>query len=169
MSGPLPVPVPAQYKAWSTSLRKAVRENMRAPSCRDGKVSSFAMTSPVTRRALNKALPKSRAGHCRRKFYDLVDSQKSQIAEQAVNYIGQLYQIEAECQTLPAQERQQLRQTHSKPIMDVLYQWLIAQRQRAPKGSPIFKAIHYTLKRWDALVRYLDDGNVPIDNNWVEN
>jgi len=107
--------------------------------------------------------------HARRKFYDLVDTQKSQIAEQAVNYIGQLYQIEAECQTFPAREKQLIRQTHSKPIVDVLHQWLLGQRQRVPKGSPIFKAIHYTLKRWDALVRYLEDGAVPIDNNWVEN
>ena len=30
-------------------------------------------------------------------------------------------------------------------------------------------AIDYSLKRWSALIRYLDDGNLPIDNNWVEN
>jgi hypothetical protein len=50
-----------------------------------------------------------------------------------------------------------------------LYNWLIAQRQKIPKGSATSKAIHYSLKRWPALVRYLDDGAVPIDNNWVEN
>ena len=31
------------------------------------------------------------------------------------------------------------------------------------------KAIDYSVKRWQALTRYLDDGGVPIDNNWVEN
>ncbi len=36
-------------------------------------------------------------------------------------------------------------------------------------GTRTAKAINYTLKRWAALIRYLDDGNVPIDNNWVEN
>ena len=107
--------------------------------------------------------------HVRRKFYDLLDSKKSQIAEQALNYIGQLYQIEAECKPLSAPERQQIRQAQSKQIIDLIYQWLLAQRQRVPKGSPISKAIHYTVKRWDALLRYLDDGAVPIDNNWVEN
>ena len=86
-----------------------------------------------------------------------------------MNYIGQLYQIEVECKTLPAWEKQQRRQSQSTPIIDLLYQWLVAQRQRVPKGSPIFKAIRYTLKRWDALIRYLEDGVVPIDNNWVEN
>lgn len=38
-----------------------------------------------------------------------------------------------------------------------------------PDGSATAKAINYSLKRWDALTRYLDDGAVPIDNNWVEN
>ena len=36
-------------------------------------------------------------------------------------------------------------------------------------GSAIAKALDYTLKRWMALSRYLDDGAVPIDNNWAEN
>ena len=38
-----------------------------------------------------------------------------------------------------------------------------------PDGSATAKAIDYSLKRWSALIRYLDDGNLPIDNNWVEN
>ena len=31
------------------------------------------------------------------------------------------------------------------------------------------KAIDYSLKRWHALIRYLEDGAIPIDNNRVEN
>jgi transposase len=50
-----------------------------------------------------------------------------------------------------------------------LHRWLQAQRQRVPEGSATTKAIDYSLKRWVALTRYLDDGAVPIDNNWVEN
>ncbi|EXX08544.1 transposase IS66 family protein [Acinetobacter baumannii 44327_1] len=38
-----------------------------------------------------------------------------------------------------------------------------------PSSSPTARAINYTLKRWPALSRYLDDGNLPICNNWVEN
>jgi hypothetical protein len=38
-----------------------------------------------------------------------------------------------------------------------------------PNGSATAKAIDYSLKRWTALVHYLDDGQVPIDNNWIEN
>jgi transposase len=36
-------------------------------------------------------------------------------------------------------------------------------------GTRTAGAIDYSLKRWDALTRYLDDGEVPIDNNWIEN
>jgi hypothetical protein len=36
-------------------------------------------------------------------------------------------------------------------------------------GCAIAKAINYSLGRWQALTRYIDDGDLPIDNNWVEN
>ena len=50
-----------------------------------------------------------------------------------------------------------------------MHQWLTAQRQLITNGTATAKAIDYGLKRWAALTRYLEDGNVPIDNNWVEN
>ncbi|QHF46243.1 hypothetical protein PspS35_21530 [Pseudomonas sp. S35] len=46
---------------------------------------------------------------------------------------------------------------------------LIVQRDLVPEGSAISRALDYSLKRWAALSRYLDDGAVPIDNNWAEN
>ncbi|NEX64915.1 IS66 family transposase [Noviherbaspirillum sp. 17J57-3] len=46
---------------------------------------------------------------------------------------------------------------------------LWAQRQRVPEGGATARAIHYSLERWGALMRYLEEGAVPIDNNWVEN
>ncbi|MCB1698032.1 MAG: IS66 family transposase [Halioglobus sp.] len=107
--------------------------------------------------------------HARRKFYDLHAAKKSTVAAQALEYIGQLYTIEAEAKALASSERQQLRQARAAPVIDQLYHWLIEQRQKVPKGSTTSKAIHYSLKRWPALTRYLENGDVPIDNNWVEN
>ncbi len=46
---------------------------------------------------------------------------------------------------------------------------MTAQRDIVHNGSTISKALDYSLKRWTALSRYLDDGAVPIDNNWCEN
>jgi len=46
---------------------------------------------------------------------------------------------------------------------------MLVHRQKVPDGSGTARAMGYSLKRWAALTRYLDDGAVPIDNNWVEN
>lgn len=46
---------------------------------------------------------------------------------------------------------------------------MLAQRQLVPEGSAIAKAQDYSLKRWTALTRSLEDGAVPVDNNWIEN
>jgi transposase len=50
-----------------------------------------------------------------------------------------------------------------------VHQWLLQNRQKVPDGSATAKAIGYSLNRWAALTRYIDDGDLPIDNNWVEN
>jgi hypothetical protein len=107
--------------------------------------------------------------HARRKFHELHIANKSQIARQALEYIRQLYEIERGAEQLAATERVQVRQAHAKPILDQLHQWLLAQRQLVTNGTATAKAIDYSLKRWAALIRYLDDGVVPIDNNWIEN
>ncbi|CDO82060.1 IS66 family transposase [Pseudomonas aeruginosa] len=107
--------------------------------------------------------------HARRKFFDLHAANQSQLAEQALQYIGQLYEVEREGRELLAEHRRQLRQDKARPIIDGLHGWMLGQRQKVPEGSAIAKALDYSLKRWAALVRYLDDGNLPIDNNWIEN
>ncbi|WP_226662950.1 IS66 family transposase [Microbulbifer aggregans] len=107
--------------------------------------------------------------HARRKFYDLHLANKSQIAEQALQQIQRLYDIEREAKALTAEARKQLRREQSTPILERLHQWLMLHRQKVPNGSATAKAIDYSLKRWQALTHYCDDGNVPIDNNHVEN
>ncbi len=67
------------------------------------------------------------------------------------------------------EERWRVRQEKAGPLIDALHTWMMAQRDLVPEGSAIAKALDYSLKRWMALTRYLDDGAVPIDNNAVEN
>ncbi|ANN73093.1 IS66 family transposase [Bordetella bronchialis] len=107
--------------------------------------------------------------HARRKFHDLHASNQSQIAGQALELFGALYGVERDVAELPADERRRLREERAQPIAETLHRWLIAQRQRVPDGSGTARAIDYSLKRWEALTRYLHDGHAPIDNNWVEN
>jgi hypothetical protein len=62
-----------------------------------------------------------------------------------------------------------MRQLRSQPLCDSLHTWLTLERRRVPDGSGIAGAIDYSLKRWAALTRFLLDGDVPIDNNHIEN
>lgn len=107
--------------------------------------------------------------HSRRKFFDLHASSKSQIAGQACAYISQLYDVEREVKYLTAEERLRIRQAKSKPLADAFHQWMLLQRQKITDGSATAKALDYSLKRWGALTQFLDDGRLPMDNNWIEN
>src|SRR5688572_30219961 len=91
----------------------------------------------------------------------------SQIAGEALTLYGALYDIERDVAGLTPGERHRLRQERASPAADTLHRWLILHRQKVPDGSATAKAIDYSLRRWSALLRYLDDGNLPIDNNWV--
>jgi len=107
--------------------------------------------------------------HARRKFNDLWVNHQSALAEEALQLFGALYDVERQARELSAEQRQRIRQSHSRPIADKLREWLLLQRHKATDGTAIAKAIDYSLGRWDALTRFLDDGALPIDNNWVEN
>ncbi|UVJ41918.1 IS66 family transposase [Pseudomonas sp. LS1212] len=106
--------------------------------------------------------------HARRKFFELHVTNKSQLAEQALRYIQVLYEIEHEVRDLAPDARRRIRQEKAAPAMDALHAWMTAQRQLVHDGVAIAKALDYSLKRWAALSRYLDDGAVPIDNNHAE-
>ena len=99
----------------------------------------------------------------------LAGSNLQAIAQQALDYIRQLYDVEREVKHLTADERRDIRQTRSKPLADAFHQWMVLQRQKITDGSATAKALDYSLKRWAALIRFLDDGQLPIDNNWIEN
>ena len=107
--------------------------------------------------------------HSRRKFFDLHVSNKSQIAAQALQSISALYDIEREVKSLTADERLRIRQARSRPLADALHQWMELQRCQITDGTATARALDYSLKRWGALTRFLDDGQLPIDNNWAEN
>jgi transposase len=107
--------------------------------------------------------------HARRKFHELWANHGSKVGEQALRYFQVLFRIEQEVATATADERRRLRQRKSRRVAAALHKWLTAQRQQVPDGSATAKAIDYSLKRWQALTHYIDNGDVPISNNWVEN
>jgi len=107
--------------------------------------------------------------HARRKFFELHASNKSQIASQALSYISALYDVEREVKTLSIDERLHIRQAQSKPLAGAFHQWMELQRRQITDGTATARALDYSLKRWGALTRFVDDGQLPIDNNWAEN
>ena len=107
--------------------------------------------------------------HARRKFDELVKANASVVAGQAIQRLAWLYRIEADAKALTAGQRLQMRKERSQPLWDEMHVWLQLERSRVPDGSAIAKAIDYSLNHWVGLGRYLLDGDVPIDNNHVEN
>ena len=107
--------------------------------------------------------------HARRKFNDLWANHGSEVGRKALRYYQCLFRIEREIEELPSDERRRTRQRKSRRVLAIFHRWLLAQRQMVPPGSATMKAIDYSLKRWRELTRFVDDGDVPISNNWVEN
>src|SRR6266700_3967164 len=106
--------------------------------------------------------------HVRRKFYDLQQAHTSLVATEALVRIGALYTIEKEIRDRPPEERRQVRQARSKPLLASLRQWFEAALPKLSRKSDTTVAIRYALSRWDALARYCDDGHIEIDNNAAE-
>ena len=61
-----------------------------------------------------------------------------------------------------------MRHERSQPLLIELETWLREQRARVSKNSDTGKAINYSLKRWAALTRFLDDGRLCMSNNAAE-
>jgi len=107
--------------------------------------------------------------HARRKFHELWVNHGSQVGRQALRFCQSLFRIEREIEDETPEERRRIRQRKSLRVLAVFHRWLLAQRQLVPPGSATIKAIDYSLRRWDELTHFVDDGDVPISNNWVEN
>ena len=107
--------------------------------------------------------------HARRKFFELKVANQSAIAAEALDYFAALYGVEREAAQMSVEARLLLRGERGRPIANDLHGWLQQRRLQVPTGSATAKALDYSLRRWQALTHYLTDGNVPIDNNWIEN
>jgi len=106
--------------------------------------------------------------HVRRKFHDLYEAHASPIAKEALESIATLYGIEKEIRGRPPDERRQIRDERSLPILESMRAWLNASLLKLSKKSDVTGAIHYALGRWPALLRYCSDGKLEIDNNAAE-
>jgi transposase len=106
--------------------------------------------------------------HVRRKFYDLHVAHKSPVAQEALRRIGELYAIEGDIRGRQPEERCRVRDERSRPLLELLKQWLEEILVKLSKKSDTAQAVRYALGRWEALVRYVDDGRLEVDNNAAE-
>jgi transposase len=109
--------------------------------------------------------------HARRPWWDLylaTGRGEDSLAAQALRRIRALYEVEAEIRGQPPDVRKAQRQARAGPLLDDMRAWLQALLPRVSAKSELAGAIAYSLTRWTALTRYVDDGRIEIDNNAAE-
>ena len=120
--------------------------------------------------------------HARRKFFELADvaaaaRRKAQgkgteaispLALEAVLRIDRLFAIEREINGRQHEDRLAVRRELSLPLVDDLGAWMREHRAKLSRHADLAKAMDYMLKRWDAFIRFLEDGRICLTNNAAE-
>jgi transposase len=109
--------------------------------------------------------------HARRKFAEIVKVTESEgLATEAMVFFQKIYKIERKAKDLKmtSEQRCQLRKQETSPIMEEFKRWLEKYRDEVLPKSPLSQAMQYTLKHWEGLNRFLDDGRLEADNNLTE-
>lgn len=105
--------------------------------------------------------------HSRRYFFKALDSDQQRMGK-ALHLIARLYAVEDRAKGFTGEERLELRQRLSAPVMAKLHKYLIEIRDEVLPKSPPARAVRYALNQWDALSRFLEDGDLEIDNGATE-
>jgi transposase len=108
--------------------------------------------------------------HARRKFENSKENDPKR-AEYVLERMKKLYMTEREARenNLSFEQRKELRAEQSLPVLQELEKWMKEQLPDVLPKSSISQAIAYTLGLWNRLNRYIDNGQVEIDNNLIEN
>lgn len=106
--------------------------------------------------------------HCRRKFFDVWEGKKSPVAKEAIDRIAAFYVVEAKARFAPAAERL-MHRAETAPRLASFFDWAGKVVTRLLAKSELAEAFRYTIKRREALSRFLTDARLEIDNNIAEN
>ena len=131
--------------------------------------------------ALSRNTPKLSSGveillanclaHGRRQFVEVAQNFPEE-CRYVLESLGEVYANDAAAreQKLSAQERLQLHQQQSGPVMETLHGWLEAQlaEKKTEPNSGLGKAITYLLRHWKGLTAFLREAGAPLDNNICE-
>ena len=112
--------------------------------------------------------------HVRRKFDEAIKAlgkqgkAKGGRATKGLAFIQRLYRTEKLAKQMSDEERYQLRQEQAVPLLEDIRAWLNNSLPEVPPKSATGKALHYLNNQWPKLIRYVEDGRLPIDNNAAE-
>jgi hypothetical protein len=104
----------------------------------------------------------------RRDFFQFHATTKSPLAAEVLTRVAALYAVEAEIRGRTAEQRRQVRQARSRPIVEALHDWLRVHVERVSGVPDLAKAMRYALRHWPGLIAFLDDGRIELDSNTVE-
>jgi len=105
--------------------------------------------------------------HARRYFYEALDSDQERMGK-VLSLMARLYAVEDAAKGFTAEHRLALRQRLSAPVMEKLHGYLQQIGAEVLPKSPAARAVRYTLNQWRALTRFLEDGDLEIDNGATE-
>jgi hypothetical protein len=107
--------------------------------------------------------------HARRYVFKALESDEPQMGP-ALHLIARLYRVEerARALSLSADERLALRRRVSARLVDKLHRYLLELQPEVLPKSPSGAAVRYALNQWEALTRFLQDGELEIDNGATE-
>jgi len=111
--------------------------------------------------------------HARRRFDEAVGAlpkqkQKDSRAYLALTMIQAIYREEKQLKDLPAEERKNRRQLSVKPLVEAYFAWVRENLPKVPQKSKTWEGFNYSLNQEKYLKVFLDDGEVPMDNNAAE-
>ncbi len=107
--------------------------------------------------------------HARRHVYQARDTDPARMGA-VLAYIAQLYAVEKRARRcgIAGEPLRLLREQASRPVLEQLHAYLLQIREDLLPKSEAGQAVTYLLKNWIALTRYLEDGDLCIDNNHTE-
>lgn len=111
--------------------------------------------------------------HARRRFDEAVKAlpkanRKSSLAYLALKQIQAIYREDNKLKDRSSEERQQHRQLTVKPLVDVYFARIGQNLLKVPAKSKTANGFAYSLNQEKYLRYFLEDGEVPLDNNAAE-
>jgi len=128
----------------------------------------YIVYTSLVREAAGRLVDVACWAHGRRGFEEAIPATSHPLVHEAMIWTQQLYDLEDRAKEMSPDDRRALRQAEASPILARMKARFDEVRPTLRPTAKLAEAIDYVLNRWDAFVRYTEDGRIPIDNNVIE-